>query len=140
MADNITLNSMSGGSIVATREVNSRHVQEQMGGYTTLTFTIANGASLSDAQELMGFGLFAIQMPATWTTANLTFQGSYDNSTFQNIYDSAGNELTYIAAASVCITDLPELAPFRYIKIRSGTSGTPVNQGGSRSLILIAKS
>lgn len=107
---------------------------------TTKSSTIANGAALSAEIDLESYRQIAIYMPSTWTTANLTFQGSnVTGGTFQNIYDSAGNELTITAAASRILTDIPELSPFRYIKIRSGTSGTPVNQGGARTIILILK-
>lgn len=108
---------------------------------TTLTATIANAASLSGAIDLAGFSQVGLVMPAAWTAANLTFQGCDTlGGTYQDIYDSAGNELTVIAAASRCIADIPELAPFRFIKIRSGTSGTPVSQGASRDIIVVAKS
>jgi hypothetical protein len=107
---------------------------------TTIAATISSGQSLSSEIDLGGYRNIAIQMPSSWDTANLTFQGSTVSSgTFQNIYDSAGNELTLIAAASHAIADIPELAPFRYIKIRSGTSGTPVNQSANRTITVIAK-
>lgn len=106
----------------------------------TLTATIANGASLSSEIDLAGYSLAAIVMPSSWTTANLTFQASdVSGGTYNDIRDAAGNELSVVASASCVITDIPELAPIRFLKIRSGTSGTPVNQGGSRSLILILK-
>ncbi|NTU77322.1 MAG: hypothetical protein HGA90_05865, partial [Alphaproteobacteria bacterium] len=43
-----------------------------------VTATIASGTSLSDAQNLGGLRLFGLVMPAAWTTANLTFQASFD--------------------------------------------------------------
>lgn len=159
MADNVTLDVMSGGDTVAADDiagikfqrvklihggdgVNSGDVSVTNGFpvqsvYTTTTATIAS--TVSGAVDLTGYKNIAIQMPATWTTANLTFQGSYDGITYYDVYDSAGNELIVIASASKCIVDIPELAPFRYIKIRSGTTGTPVAQGASRDLQVILK-
>jgi len=111
-----------------------------VGDYTTITATIANGASLSAEIDLKGHQLAAIFMPGTWTTANLSYQASdQTGGTFQDVYDSAGNELTSIADASRTITDIPELGPIRFLKIRSGTTGTPVNQGGNRTIILLVK-
>lgn len=103
------------------------------------TATIANGASLSDAVALGNGRVCGIQMPSAWTAAGLTFQGSVDGgSTYQNIYDGATERLITSAAAVASVTlslDGRDWAAFTHIKIRSGTSGTPVNQGGSRALV-----
>ena len=45
---------------------------------TQISVTIASGASLSAATDLGPYRVFAVVMPASWTTANLTFQGSSD--------------------------------------------------------------
>ncbi len=107
------------------------------------TVTIANGASLSGEVDLGGYALAAIQMPSAWTAANLTFQAATaSGGTFQEVYDDLGNELTVQAAASRCIgidSVAGALAPLRFIKIRSGTAATPVNQAADRTLTLILK-
>lgn len=95
---------------------------------------IASGQSLSQAMLIPG-RLTGIQMPSSWTTANLTFQGSLDGVTFTNIYDAFGNEVTVDAAASELIT-IDDLQSQTYLKVRSGTSGTPVTQGAARVLLL----
>lgn len=80
----------------------------------------------------------AIQMPAAWTAAALTFQISYDGLTFVDAYDDAGNEISYTAAASHGILlDPSKWVGIEYIKVRSGTTGLAVNQGGARTLHLI---
>ncbi len=107
---------------------------------TTTTATIANGQSLSGAVNLSGFTLIGIDMPASWTTANLTLQASIDNSTWDNVFDSLGTEVTITAAASRFILLNPaDFVSVRYLKVRSGTSGTPVNQGGARTITLIVR-
>jgi hypothetical protein len=79
-------------------------------------------------------------MPATWTAANLTLQASVDNSTWDNVFDSLGTEVTITAAASRFILLNPaDFVSVRYLKVRSGTSGTPVNQGGARTITLIVR-
>lgn len=109
--------------------------------YAPTTATIASGAALSAAVNLDTTNLVAIQMPATWTTANLTFQASYDGTTFNDVYDSSGTELSVTAAASQYITLTPaDFAGMKIIKIRSGTTGAPVNQGGDRTLQLVTRS
>jgi hypothetical protein len=107
---------------------------------TTTTVTIDNGASLSGAVNLSGWTLIAIDMPASWTAANLTLQASIDNSTWDNVFDSLGTEVTITAAASRFILLNPaDFVSVRYLKVRSGTSGTPVNQGGARTITLIVR-
>lgn len=107
---------------------------------TTTTVTIANGASLSAAINLAGEGVLSIRMPAAWTTANLTFQASTDGTTYNDVYDEFGTEYTVTAAASRHIlVDPSKFAGATYLKVRSGTTGTPVNQGADRSLVLSSR-
>lgn len=99
---------------------------------------IAGGASLSAAVDIDGSSLVGIVMPAAWTAANLTFQGSSDDSVFNNLYDDAGTEVTVTAAAARYIAVQPsEFVGFDTLKIRSGTSGTAVTQAAARTITLI---
>ena len=102
--------------------------------------TIAEAASLSDAVVVgAGAAVFGIVMPATWSAAGLTFQGSVDGTNFFNIYDNA-SEWTETAAASRIIMVDPTLSEsLQQIKVRSGTSGTPVNQAAARTITLIVR-
>lgn len=104
------------------------------------TATIANGASLSGAVDLGTLRLFAIQMPTSWTSANLTFQVSTDGTNYYNLYDDTGTEVTWTAAASQVIqsSNPGRWLAFQYLKVRSGTSGSAVNQGGARTLTFVA--
>lgn len=109
---------------------------------TAVTASIANGESLSGAIDLQNTRLSRIAIPATWTAANLTFQVSYDGTTYNDLYDAAGVEVTASAAASRSISLHQLYALFqdvRWLKIRSGTSGVPVNQGGARTLNLAVR-
>jgi hypothetical protein len=106
----------------------------------SLTATIANGASLSGAVSLEGATPLAIVMPSAWTAANLTFQASEDESTYNDMYDYAGTEVTVTAAASRHIWLSPnEWVGAKSIKVRSGTTGTPVNQGAARTITILAR-
>lgn len=112
--------------------------------FASMDANIANGASLSQAIENIGLGaasaLVGIEMPAAWTAANLTFQVSFDGDTYKDLYDKDGNEVTVTAAASRYIGLIPSLfAGIRHLKVRSGTSGTPVNQGAARTLRLVVR-
>jgi hypothetical protein len=76
-------------------------------------------------------------MPAAWTAASLTFQGSADGTTYGDLYD-AGTEMSTAAGASRVIhLDWTKFVGLRFLKIRSGTTGVPVNQGGDRVLTLV---
>lgn len=108
------------------------------GQLVTTTATIENGASLSDAIDCSLGRLAHIEMPASWTTANLTLQASDAlDGTYNNLYDSFGTEYAIIAAASrSIIVPLADFLGVRYLKVRSGTAGTPVNQGAEREIVL----
>ena len=104
----------------------------------SVSVTIANGASLCTLPAIVNnASLVGIQMPGSWTTANLTFQGSGDGVTYQNAFDNNGVEVQVVAASSVYIPIPPTLLPAIYaLNVRSGTSGSPVTQGAARTLVL----
>lgn len=111
-------------------------------GRETGTATILNGASQSEAIDLGGHVMVAIAMPAAWTTANLTFAVATDAaSSYNPMFDSNGTEITIVAAANEYLQLSPAVfAGVRFVKIRSGTNGTPVTQGADRVLTVVGRS
>jgi hypothetical protein len=107
--------------------------------------SIAAGATgLSAEVNIGGFELMALEMPTAWTTANLTFKVARETGgTFYDLYDDAGNEVTVtVGGASRTITfdsTALKFAPIEWLKIRSGTTATPVDQVTARTLYLILK-
>lgn len=102
--------------------------------------TIANGASLSGGVNLRGRVLCGVYMPAAWTAAGLSFQGSADGVTYYDIHAALG-EVTATTAASVYASVDP--TPFlgvNFLKVRSGTSAAAVNQLAERVLTLMTGS
>jgi hypothetical protein len=104
--------------------------------------TIANGASLSGAVAMGPLTLVGISMPATWTAAVLTFQVSPDGgTTWQELYDDSGSEVTFQAAGGryISIQNYPSYLwrGINMVKVRSGTSAAPVNQG-QQSIVNLA--
>lgn len=98
---------------------------------------ILSGTSLSGAINLKTGRMFGIVMPAGWDAAVMTFQVSYDaGTTYNNLYDSTGTEVSYTVAAArfVLMTNSFDWLGTQYLKIRSGTSGTPVNQTADRTI------
>jgi len=114
-----------------------------LSGATTLTVTIAINESLSAEVDLGSYRLAGIVMPAAWDAGNLTFQvASATGGTFQNLYDDGGSEVVVTAAVSTSIAvDLlaTALAPWRFIKVRSGTAGAAVVQTAARTITLVLK-
>lgn len=108
-----------------------------------LTAVIPNAASLSGEVDLEGFKLVAVLMPVGWDAAALTFQAAdVAGGTFLDVHDDEGAEVAATVAAARAVgldAILPELAALRFIKIRSGTSATPVNQTAERTLTLVLK-
>lgn len=103
--------------------------------------TIALGASLSDAVDIgQGAAVVRIGMPTAWTAAVLTLSVSDDNVTYRNLYDRNGNEYTLQAGTARSIIVPPaDTYGSRYLKVRSGTSGTPVTQATAQTLRVLAR-
>lgn len=111
------------------------------------TKTITIGTS-SDGQsseiDLSGIELQAFRMPSAWTAGAITFLASdVTAGTFYDVYDSGGTELNLTVAASRTIgltqAHRAVLRALRFIKFRSGTTGTPVQQAASRTIEIIYK-
>jgi len=104
------------------------------------TATIANGAALSNATPLGEKTLVGIVMPAAWTAATITFQVSVDDTTFNELQDGAGNAISYTVAAGQYIQiDPAKWRGVTNVKVRSGTLGTPVNQGQASPVQLVTR-
>ena len=107
------------------------------------TLEIASGASLSGAIDIKNTKYLGLIMPAAWTTAGLSFMvATTENGTYYDLYDDAGSEVVASASAGVALSfDMiaVSLAPWSFMKIRSGTTGTPVAQGAKRTLYLATK-
>lgn len=91
---------------------------------------IESGESLSAPVDV-GVGI-----PAGWAAGAtaITFQASHDGVTWQDLYNDTGTEVSATAAASrnVSLSSIAlDLAPWRFIKIRSGTSASAVTQEGN---------
>ena len=99
-------------------------------------FTIANGASLSASVQVNGERIQVVEMPSAWTAAGLSFQGSPDNSNFFDLWDETGEFTLAVDASRRIQINSDTLSQQAYLKVRSGTSAAPVNQGAERKLYL----
>lgn len=103
---------------------------------TAVAATIANAGSLSGAADVSAGRIVGLQLPAAWTAAPITFQGSIDGgATYSDVYDD-GVERTIAAGSVVASRVLPldgdDWRAFTHVKIRSGTAASPVAQGAQR--------
>ena|SRR5437667_6095458 len=102
-----------------------------------LTTTILSGQSLSGAVQIAGLKVLALITPAAMTGGgSFTFQVSPDGVTYYELNDAAGNPVTSTAIATSTYYDnqLAGLLGINYLKVRSGTSGTPIVQAADRAI------
>lgn len=111
-----------------------------------LIATIPNGQALSNPIDLSDYALAALIMPAAWTAASITFAAcETQNGTYKPVYGDDGTEVTIssanVAADRVIVNKavLEQLAGLRWVKVRSGTSGAPTNQGADRAIVVQIK-
>jgi len=107
-----------------------------------LTVTIANGAALSDAFDMRRFSFLTVHMPAAWTAASMGFYvSSSQGGTFLPLYDDEGNVVEITSpAVDKAYTAPATVGGAHWVKLWSETSGSGVNQGAERSLIVNLKS
>jgi len=101
--------------------------------------TIVNTQSLSNFVRFKQTTFVGYIIPAGWTTANLTFQASTDDSTFIDISDNFGNEIQHVVDTGYILFDPSIFAGVRVLKVRSGTSSTPVAQGADRIIQILSR-
>lgn len=110
---------------------------------TVQTATIANGASVSGTIDLMRTAIVGFVAPAAWTTAALNLEVSTDGSSWSSaVYDAYGSptgSLSALVAGAAYAVDMVSLLPFRYVRLRSGTSASPVNQAAQRDFKVVTR-
>ena len=108
-----------------------------------LEVKIAINASLSGAFDIRSYAGMGILMPSGWDAAAITFLAcATKDGTFRSVYTDAGDEVSVSAAASRAISiDLNSsaLAPYAWLKIRSGTAALAVVQTAERVLTIALK-
>lgn len=99
---------------------------------------ISIGTSLS-AEIILGGNVFVgLYMPATWTAAAITYSVSFDGATFHDMFKDGSEYTTSAGAGQYIPIAYQDFMGVRRIRLRSGTSGAPVNQGGERSIQMVA--
>jgi hypothetical protein len=107
--------------------------------YSIRTVVIQASASLSDEVALDGRTLVKIQLPTAWTGSGvLTFNETIDDETYCPVLDSDGVEVQVAgcAASKILVLNPVDWIIAKTIKIRSGTTASPVVQASARTLYL----
>ena len=110
---------------------------------TLVNVPLLDTDSLSEATpDLVGNAIVGFEMPANIEGATaITFQATGEpGGTFLNMYTAAGAELTVTVGVDQHIPVNPtHFASARFLKIRLGTSGTPVVATADRVLTVIVR-
>lgn len=100
--------------------------------------TISSGNSLSSNIRLSVSMVVGIVIDSsTWTSADMTFQGSIDGTTFFNLYDGSDEYAVTVLANTAHKLDPLIFKPWKYVRCRSGTNASAVNQQGTRTARLL---
>lgn len=106
--------------------------------------TIAAAGNLSPAINIGQKTLVGIVVPANWTTAGISFQASYDGgTTFGELLDQTATAIAVSSVTGGAVAhiafDPTKLKGVNCIKVRSGTSATPVTQTNQVTLQLLLR-
>ena len=124
-----------------------------------LPVTISAGESMSEPLKIDNLFIIAIDMPAEWTAADITFQAGDANGNYRDInivhhqiteFPPGGPELQTIDQELTISVDASRhralseketiaLCGLVYLKLRSGTSDTPVAQAADRALSIVTR-
>ncbi len=102
-------------------------------GTKQMRFVIKENESLSNFIDISGFKYIGLIIPEDWTSADITFCVAVDSDdeSFVPLYDDGGNEVIIETTSEIAISldsTFLKLAPWRFIKIRSGTFESPIVQ------------
>ena len=99
----------------------------------------AGGTGLSGEYDFGGgWTRMGVVLDATFTDAALSYQvAAASSGTYANLYNEAGTEVHshHVKSSAYSLdTQGPYLAPFRWVKVRSGQTGAAVNQVNTPTL------
>lgn len=106
-----------------------------------MPFKIINGASVSNELDMRMWRIIAVEMPAAWTAASLSFKSSGVSGAEVPVTDVAGAEVTFTVAASkyVCVPDTsPIYRSPGFLQLVQGTNAAPVvNATGATETVVL---
>lgn len=101
--------------------------------------TIGAAANLSGAIDVRDSVVAALVMPAAWDAAAITFAVSDRlDGTYVPLYDDFGTEVSVTVSTSRQVAlDTNKFLGVRFLKVRSGTAASAVNQGAAADILVI---
>jgi hypothetical protein len=109
----------------------------------TTDVTIPISTSTSSSVDLGDTVLVGVITPAAWTAAAITFEASIDGTNWRPMRSSSAE--VSIVTGQISTTEARYIAldpnifrGVRFVRLRSGVSGTFVNQAAARTLTLVA--
>jgi hypothetical protein len=108
-------------------------------------FQFRVGFALSDAVDVEGYDPVALQLPAAWGTANITFLAAEKfDGTYSSVYGPTGVEAMATVGTSTRVilltqTTLADIRGLRYMKLRSGTEATQVPVAADRVVNMLVR-
>jgi hypothetical protein len=90
--------------------------------------------------------LVGLMIPAAWTAAAITFSASQDGTTYADLWETSTGTAVERTIASANIPtaatrflslNLSDWVGVNWLKVRSGTSASAVNQAAARSITLV---
>jgi len=115
---------------------------------TTVTATIPNGGSVTPTVDLASACLLAFIAPAAWSAAALNIEVSMTGGASASewatagLFDASGvatGQYASLTGGAAYAVDFNSLLGYRYVRLRSGTAASPVNQGAQRDFVLITR-
>jgi len=105
------------------------------------TVTVGAGTSLSGASVSMaGRVLVGVITASSWDVAKMTFQASLDGTNFFDVtYKGTEYEVASVTSAKFIAVDPEVFYGAKYIKVRSGTSGSATNQVDATIVTLVTR-
>lgn len=106
----------------------------------TVQCDILSGASLSAEINMVGRIPVGLYIPAGWASASVTFQFAHEGGgIYFDVLDNTGAELVapVVAGAYLALNSQLFLGA-RFLRLRSGTTSTPVNQVADQSVMIAA--
>lgn len=106
----------------------------------TVTATIPARGTITPAVAITG-PVVGIIMPAAWTPAVVTVQGSSDGTNFYDLYDGlTAKELSFnVKPGSMVAIVANRMCCLTSIKLRSGTGAAPVMQSAASQFGIIVQ-
>jgi hypothetical protein len=104
---------------------------------TQLTVSIAANTCESEVIDFRRYSNMLLHMPAAWTAANIGFKVSTTKTgTFIPLYQDATLIQVQNCTVSLAFVAPSQVAYGRYVRLWSQSSGSDVDQGADRSILL----